>query len=69
MVDDRNVPLMKIQNGGGGGGDSMEINLQFQKQNWNGGQSAGDPVKLVWEVPVETREVVVPFEFVDLPLP
>ena len=29
----------------------------------------GEPAKLVWEIPVETKEIVVPFEFTHLPLP
>jgi len=32
-------------------------------------QPTGEPVKLLWEVPTETRDVTVPFEFTDLPLP
>lgn len=31
--------------------------------------TATTPVKLVWKIPLEFREVVVPFEFKDLPLP
>jgi hypothetical protein len=27
------------------------------------------PVKLLWRVPIEVEERVVPFEFRDLPLP
>jgi hypothetical protein len=30
---------------------------------------AGPPVKLIWDVPVETREVKVPVEFKGLSLP
>lgn len=33
------------------------------------GPPVGEPAKLVWEVPTEMREVIVPFEFADLPLP
>ena len=52
----------------GGGGDTMEIEVQFQKQNWNG-VVTGAPVKLTWDVPVESKEITVPFDFADLPLP
>jgi hypothetical protein len=34
-----------------------------------GGEGPTDPVKLVWQVPTETKEVNVPFEFKDVPLP
>ena len=47
----------------------MDVDIQFQRQNWNGTENAGEPVKLLWEVPVETKEIAVPFEFTDLPLP
>jgi len=70
MVDARGVPLMRLGNGNSGGGvDQMDIDIQFQRQNWNGTENAGEPVKLLWEVPVETKEIAVPFEFRDLPLP
>jgi hypothetical protein len=70
MLDARGIPLMRLGNGtSGGGADQMDIDIQFQRQNWNGTENAGEPVKLVWEVPVQTKEVTVPFEFKDLPLP
>jgi len=70
MLDARGVPLMRLGNGSSGGGpDQMDIDIQFQRQNWNGTENAGEPVKLVWEVPTETKEISVPFEFKDLPLP
>ena len=70
MLDAQGVPLMRLGNGSSGGGpEQMDIDIQFQRQNWNGTENAGEPVKLVWEVPVETKEINVPFEFTDLPLP
>jgi hypothetical protein len=64
LVDERGMPLMRLGNGNSGGGpDQMDIDIQFQRQNWNGTENAGEPVKLLWEVPVETKEVSVPFEF------
>jgi hypothetical protein len=70
MLDANGVPLMRLGNGTSGAGpDQMDVDIQFQRQNWNGTENAGEPVKLVWEVPVETKEVTVPFEFKDLPLP
>ena len=33
------------------------------------GRKVVDGTKFVWEIPVETREVVVPFVFRDLPIP
>lgn len=69
MVDARGVALTRINSGNNVGGEQMDITLQFQRQNWNGGENAGEPTKLICEVPVETREIVVPFEFKNLPLP
>lgn len=43
--------------------ETMDITVQFRADE---GQ---EPAKLVWEVPVEMREIVVPFEFNDIPLP
>jgi hypothetical protein len=33
------------------------------------GQQIGEPAKLVWEVPAETRYLVLPVELTDVPLP
>ena len=48
------------------------LTLHFENPNNmpNGGEGpVGPPVSLVWEVPAELRELQVPFEFRDLPLP
>jgi hypothetical protein len=37
--------------------------------SWGDDGGTGQPVKLVWEMPVETRQVDIPFDFADLPLP
>jgi len=54
----------------GGSTDAIDIDIQFQRANWAGGANpVGEPAKLTWDMPIETREVNVPFEFRDLPLP
>lgn len=54
----------------GGSTDGIEIDIQFQRTNWaGGGNPIGDPAKLVWDMPTESREINVPFDFKDLPLP
>jgi hypothetical protein len=45
----------------------MGITLTFGRESWAGG--AGEPARLIWEMPLETGEIEVPFEFSDLPLP
>lgn len=70
LLDGEGRRLTRITAGPSAGvGDELDVSLQFQQQNWHGGEDAGEPAKLVWDVPVEVREVTVPFEFTDLPLP
>lgn len=49
--------------------DAMEITLTFAASQSTEGKPTGDPVKLSWEIPVETRELIVPIEFDNLPMP
>jgi len=61
---------VKTNNGGGGGTpDSMDMNIQFQRGSSNSSPTSGEPARLIWEVPTQTRELSAPFEFVNLPLP
>jgi hypothetical protein len=46
---------------------SMEIT--YVRGNSPDGHPVGDPVKLEWEIPTDTRDLTVPFEFTDVPLP
>ena len=70
LLDGDGKPLVRTSNtGGGGGGEQVDISIHFQRQNWNPNDNSGEPARLVWEVPTETREVVVPFEFADLEMP
>ena len=56
--------------GGGGGGAEMNYTYNFTMQNFGGEEGkVGEPHKLVWEFPLDTREVPISFEFKDLPLP
>jgi hypothetical protein len=66
LVDKDGRNLMRQQYGAAGG---KTIMLMFMKVDWNGGDPAGEPERLIWEVPLEMREVKIPFEFRDLPLP
>jgi hypothetical protein len=59
----------------------LDLRLRFAREGEDGraaakdgrraaaAASAPEPVRLVWEFPVEARELVVPFEFRDLPIP
>jgi hypothetical protein len=57
--------------GGGGGVGQTNCTFQFTRQDSGGdvGKKPGEPVKLIWEAPLETRQMTVPFEFTDLPIP
>ena len=51
-------------------GSKMEYTWNFGRQNFGGEDGKpGEPHRLVWEVPTETREMDVPFVFKDLRLP
>lgn len=56
--------------GGGGGGNEMTYTWNFTRNSWGGDEGkVGEPHRLMWEIPLETRETNVSFEFKDLPLP
>lgn len=69
MEDAEGKSLTRRNPGGRGAGGSgvMNIVLTFGRESWAGG--AGEPAKLVWDMPLETGEIEVPFEFSDLPMP
>lgn len=55
---------------GSAGGDGIKIEgtLNYTRSQ-RGDKDTGEPVRLIWRIPVETREIEVPFELRDLPLP
>lgn len=48
--------------------NDIELSLQFGQSNRPDGRS-GEPAKLLWEFPLESRDVTVSFQFADLPMP
>lgn len=54
-----------------GGGDGKQVRYRFYGSfvAGTGERAPGPPVRLVWEIPVEYREIEVPFEFNDLSIP
>ena len=52
-----------VPDGEGAGGQALRLQF-FVNQ-----PVMGDPSKLIWEVARETRDLAIPFEFTDLPLP
>jgi hypothetical protein len=71
LVDDRGVPFMRSGFSSSGGNDRLEATMQFVKNPWvnAAGRAMGEPSKLLWNIPTESKEISVPFEFVDLPIP
>ena len=49
--------------------DLAEVELCFWREPREGPSAPGAPRKLVWDVPLEAREVTFPVTFKDLPLP
>jgi len=50
---------LRLRCAGGGGEDGKD----------RGKKSVSEVTKLVWTFPTETRELTIPFEFKDLPIP
>jgi hypothetical protein len=72
LLDKDGKPLSSRGWGGGGGPDEMNYNWTFARDSWGGGgadDKAGEPFRLVWEIPTETRPMDVDFSFKDLPMP
>jgi hypothetical protein len=70
LLDKEGKPLSAHGWGGGGGATELNYNWNFSRNGWGGDETKpGEPARIVWEIPTETRESVVNFEFKDLPLP
>lgn len=68
LVDSQGTHYTQIGLGGmGGTPDSMTFTTRFGSPM--PGQPLGKPAKLIWTLPVETKEIRLPFEFKDLPIP
>jgi hypothetical protein len=68
LVDGDGKQVVARGFGVGGKSDESTFVFRFEKEPPRGSR-IGRPVKLVWEVPTETRELPVAFEFKDLPMP
>jgi hypothetical protein len=68
LLDAEGRALSNRGGGGGGSDEKMTYTYTFSRDMDTGGQT-GPAVKVVVEVPTEVKEVEVPFEFKDIPLP
>jgi hypothetical protein len=70
LLDDQNRPLLRSRLDTAGAGDSVEVSMTFARQDASGTRvRPGEPFKLVWQIPIETKELSIPFEFHDVPIP
>lgn len=70
LVDKSGRALSMHGWGGSNDGRKMDYTWNFSRQQWGGeAGKPGEPHRLTWEIPTETRDTVATFEFKDLPLP
>jgi hypothetical protein len=51
-----------------GTNEGAEITADFTPVNPPEGGRIGPPAKILWDIPTETRTLVVPFDFKELPI-
>lgn len=51
-----------------GSNDAIEVTLDFAPSPRPDGKSIGEPAKILWDIPTESKPVNVPIEFKNLPL-
>ncbi|CAN5457522.1 hypothetical protein BH09PLA1_BH09PLA1_30300 [soil metagenome] len=70
IVDEQGRALERISFSSGGTDQSTEVMMSFSATEAGGTRNrTGEPSKLVWRVATEVKDVLVPFEFKDVPLP
>ncbi len=70
VVDDKGRPLMNQgMRSNNTSGDTMEVTYEFSRIDNGEETRVGDPAKFMWEVPLEVKQIDVPFELHDLPMP
>ena len=71
LVDDKGHALLFNGIGESDGGDKQTtMTLQFETPGVpDGKRSVGKPSQLIWDIPLETRELQIPFTFENLALP
>lgn len=51
-----------------GTNDGAEVTADFIPSTLRGGVRIGSPAKIIWDIPTETRQLVVPFDFTEIPI-
>ena len=68
LLDASGLPYRLSGGGGGGGGGRLQYTLNYQAPD-QPHKPPGPPAKLIWEIPLELKEVTVPIELRDIPIP
>ena len=69
LLDERGEAFQRTGSSSSGGPEQVEMTVEFSPRAWGRDRKLGEPSKLTWTVPTETRDVRVPFDFKDLPIP
>jgi hypothetical protein len=71
LVDDQGRTLERGSFSSGGNDQSTEVTMSFSAIEATPGarNPTGEPSKLIWRLATEVKDVVIPFEFKDVPLP
>lgn len=68
VVDAAGNPLDHRGMSSSGGNDGIDMTIHLGRSTGPDGRMTGEPARIVWDVPIETRELTIPIEFTDLPL-
>jgi hypothetical protein len=69
LLDERGEAFQRTGSSSSGGPEQVEMSIEFSPRAAGQDRKLGEPSKLVWTVPTETRDLSVPFDFKDLPIP
>jgi hypothetical protein len=69
VVDENRVPLRVAGSGTSAGEKTAECSINFSPSDATLTPATGKPAKLVWELPIATEQLDVPFELIDVGLP
>ncbi len=68
LVDAAGKSYVVTGTSGSGRGMGYDYTVNFSARGGEEG-NPGEPVKMIWQIPVEMKELTVPVEFKDLPIP
>ena len=68
LLDADGEPWTVVGTGINGNNNTIEATITFSRDG-HPPPAPGEPSRLVMKIPTESRDVMVPFEFTDLPLP